>query len=202
MKIKRTVLALGLVLLSCAVYCAPAPGGELVPSRLDRVILVWDGRYHEVSITVVQGTGQLVFFVDGATPPPAPTPPVPPTPQPPTPFPPTPSVPPVPPGKLTTVVIIEESADRTPETARMLVDAKLLTWREMRKPAWHMVDKDVVDSTGKPPAKLRAYLDLAAKAKELPCLFLDSDSDGANGVLFSGSLPSSADKLMELLNAY
>ena len=203
MNIKRTALALCLVLLSCATYCVPTWCGELVPSRLERVLLVWDNRFYEVSITAVQGSGQLIFVVDGAQPSPAPVPnPTPnpqPTPTPPNPFP----QPPVPtPGKLATVVIVEESANRTQDCAKMLVDAKLLAWRETRKLAWHQIDKDVTDSTGKPPASLKTYLDLASKAKELPVLFLDSDSDGSNGVLFSGQLPSSVDKLIEVLNAH
>jgi hypothetical protein len=96
------------------------------------------------------------------------------------------------------VVIVEESGDRTPETAQMLADQRLLEWREIKRPQWHLLDQDVTDPTGQPPAKFKAYLDLA-KDKPLPQLILDSDSDGSNGVLYSGSLPASADKLIEVL---
>lgn len=159
-----------------------------IPQQSANVTIFRGGEWHLLGrANVVFFDGQVVIVCDTA-----PVPPIPPIPFPPT---------PVPPGKLATVVIIEESAERTPKTAAMLVDERLLTWRETRRPAWHLVDKDVLDPTGKPPAKFKAYLALA-KDKPLPVLVLDSDSDGSNGILYSGSLPVGADKLLEVLNGF
>ena len=191
MRLPLRCVACILALLGC--LCSVS-ASELQPTRHERCLVSWNGRYYEVTATIVQGTGQVLLVLEDSDPIPVPpTPPTPPTP----PVPPPPPVPPVP-GKVTTVVIVEETADRTPELTRLLSSKSVLELREQLRPNWYLLDKDVVDESGKPPTKLAAYLALAA-GQPLPHLVTDSDADGANGVLFSGPLPVDTAKLVEVL---
>lgn len=89
---------------------------------------------------------------------------------------PIPPPPPPPPGKGLTVIIIEESSDRTPEQYRVMMSP----WRAWMKGEGYLVrivDKDIVGPKGKPPPDLAAFL-TSARNKDLPHVYFVAD-DGS-----------------------
>jgi hypothetical protein len=100
--------------------------------------------------------------------------------------------PPPPPGRVSRVVIIEESGDRTPEVAAILTDPRLLPLRQAGKLL--VLDQDAADSTGQPAAELSQY-----DGQPLPRV-IGLDSSGVRSV--AGELPGSGDGLVELLKTW
>jgi len=99
--------------------------------------------------------------------------------------------PPPEPGKRW-IIIIEESSERTPQFASMLVDAQNV-WRGYVKSSGHQFrlwDKDVVPRDG------ASWRD---KAQGVPTLFI-ADTDGR--ILYQGDPPTSSAQMLALIKEY
>lgn len=96
-----------------------------------------------------------------------------------------------------TVLWIEESSQRTPSQAAAVIDAKIR--QTIQSAGWKLrvVDVDVVDETGKPPADLAGYLD-AARQAGVPRVFILQDGRE----LYAGAAPSSVSSFLDLLRRY
>jgi len=105
--------------------------------------------------------------------------------------------PPVP-DAATKCVVVYESQDLTPEQAAILASATLRSYLETSPYWWRIVDQDVTDRTGQPPAPLRPYLD-RARAKPLPWLML---ADPHDSITYEGQLPASDTALIALLRQH
>jgi len=129
--------------------------------------------------TAAQIVSVTLSVDDGSKPIP---PPIPPKPQPDDP------AKPAAPTKLY-IVVVEETADAAAASRGALIfDAALAARTTSQGHHWRIVDKDVIDKDGKPPADVARFLD-ASKGKVLPQLFLvNPDGD----TLFSGPLPKTA----------
>lgn len=115
--------------------------------------------------------------------------PLPPEPDPDDPAPPKPS------GPLT-ILVVEETADRTAQRAAMFANAELRARIAEKKHTWRLVDKDVIDKmTGLPPTDVAPWIARTAKTG-LPALFLFAP-DGT--IFYEGKLPETAPALVELL---
>lgn len=96
-----------------------------------------------------------------------------------------------------TVLWIEETSDRTPSQAAAVIDAQIRAALQAAKWSLRVVDKDVVDETGKPPADLAPYIE-SAKAAGLPRVFILQDVRE----LYAGAAPSSVSSFLDLLRRY
>jgi len=100
------------------------------------------------------------------------------------------------------LLIVEESQQRTPETAEILVSSELRTWLSQHKHLLRIVDPDAVDSSGNPPSVLDPYLAWrsaeANRSVTLPVSLLVR-SDGS--VYLGGPLPGSAAAVIDWVRA-
>lgn len=134
--------------------------------------------------------GRLIVEDFGWPPGPQPTPPNPePGPQP------QPEPQPVPGPKQ--VLWIEESSERTPSQAAAVVDKAVRDALAAARWTLRVVDVDVVDETGNPPADLAGYLD-AARQAGVPRVFILQDGRE----LYAGAAPSSVSSFVDLLRRY
>ena len=93
------------------------------------------------------------------------------------------------------VVVIEETARRTPEQAAVLADAGVA--RYVREKGWRVrvADRDARDSRRQAPADLKPYVE-RARGKRLPYLFV---VDAEGHARHEGPLPAGAAGLLEIL---
>jgi hypothetical protein len=96
-----------------------------------------------------------------------------------------------------TVLWIEESSARTPSQAAAVVDKAIRDALAAARWTLRVVDVDVVDETGKPPADLAGYLD-AARQAGVPRVFILQDGRE----LYAGAAPSSVSSFLDLLRRY
>ncbi len=98
------------------------------------------------------------------------------------------------------IVVVEETAERTPQQAAVLTNSGFRQWITTAGHDCRMIDKDVLTPTGSVPTDCAPYLDLA-KGQTLPRLFIvDGCSGDSQGkVLFAGDLPATADALKTLI---
>lgn len=135
---------------------------------------------------VISQPAEVTIVVEGVQP----LPPIPPDPKPPGPTPgPTPG--PVTPTKLF-VVIVEETADAVASRGVMLSDPTLAKRMAEKGHKFRVIDKDVQDSKGAPPADVKPLLD-RAKGKAYPQLYL---VDETGVIRFEGDLPKSPGELI------
>jgi hypothetical protein len=154
-------------------------------------------------VQVLEGFGLLnskaTFQVGPADPP---TPPVPPTP------PPTPQ-----PQKLTAVVI-EESSQRTPAQAGVILAPTIATWVQAGGHKWYVFDRDAENASQAPvcdsrgcrieqrsglDASFKPYFDVA-RGKPLPRLVIGVQGKGT--ILCDGPLPATAAETLALLKRF
>jgi len=157
---------------------------------------VIDGKNGPVAIVAALVQDRLVIeeFTWGGTPQPEPGPgpqPTPPNPEPG----PQPQPQPVPGPK--TVLWIEESSARTPSQAAAVVDKAIRNALVAARWTLRVVDVDVVDETGKPPADLAGYLD-AARQAGVPRVFILQDGRE----LYAGAAPADVSSFVDLLLRY
>lgn len=109
---------------------------------------------------------------------------------------------PVPVGKLF-VLIVTETKDQTPEQATVLNSKAARDLMAAKSWQWRIVDQDVVDESGKPPADIGKWVQQAktwaAAGNKLPCLMI-LDEQGA--VLSQGPLPATEAAYLELLKKF
>lgn len=172
---------------------APFDGGRScvfargVPGEY-RFVLVAGGPGTDGKLSVA--IAEKVLTVRGALPTPNPTPGPGPSPQP-------------TPGPVTTgkklAVILRESADQTPEMARMVVALRTGPTQQYVASKGHqllILDKDSKDENGQPPATLAKAMQ-ATQGKPLPQLVIIDQATGA--VLSAEPLGSNADYVVEAL---
>ncbi len=96
------------------------------------------------------------------------------------------------------VVIVEETADAA-STARgvMLLDPALSARMKEKGHHWRIVDQDVIDKDGKPPADVKRFLD-DAKGKALPQMYL-VDEEGETR--WSGPKPKTTFEILKSIQA-
>jgi len=134
---------------------------------------------------VISQPAEVTIVVEGVQP----LPPIPPGP---TPVPPGPTPPgPVSPTKLF-VVIVEETADAVASRGVMLSDPTLARRMAEKGHKFRVIDKDVADAKGNPPADVKPLLD-RAKGKAYPQLYL---VDETGVIRFEGDLPKSPGELI------
>jgi hypothetical protein len=109
---------------------------------------------------------------------------------------------PVPGGKLF-VLVVTETKDQTPEQAAVLGSKAAIDLMAAKSWQWRVVDKDVVDENGKPPADIGKWITQAktwaAAGNKLPCLLI-LDQQGA--VLSQGPLPATEAAYLEVLKKF
>ncbi|MBC7351430.1 MAG: hypothetical protein H5U08_03645 [Thermogutta sp.] len=96
-----------------------------------------------------------------------------------------------------TVLWIEESSARTPSQAAAVVDKAIRDALAAARWTLRVVDVDVVDETGKPPADLAGYLD-AARQAGVPRVFILQDGRE----LYAGAAPPDRSSFIALLRRY
>jgi len=96
-----------------------------------------------------------------------------------------------------TVLWIEESSARTPSQAAAVVDKAIRNALVAARWTLRVVDVDVVDETGKPPADLAGYLD-AARQAGVPRVFILQDGRE----LYAGAAPADVSSFVDLLLRY
>lgn len=106
---------------------------------------------------------------------------------------------PLPTEKLSFILLLEESEERTVQMGRILNSQKLLDWLKTKKLTLNVVDDDVKNPQNQVPEQLKPYLMLG---DQRPLLVLDSNKDGIDGVLFAGDFPLDVDNLIALLGKY
>ena len=112
---------------------------------------------------------------------------------------PTPPVDPVVTAKRVLLVLVEETGEAVATRGAMFADRKLADRIKAKATLWKVVDKDVVDASGKPPADMVPYLNLAA-GKKLPILFLlDLDT---RKLVYQGDAPMTAPAMLALLEKW
>ena len=135
-------------------------------------------------------TSKVVLTVAGDVEPPVP------------PDPPPPPIPPDPPPPIVVeqlhVIIVEESADRTPEQAKVLLSKAVRDYLTSVDGVLHIVDQDVTDGDGNMPSTVAGWIQ-RAKDKTLPWLFL-VDENGRE--VASQALPTTPETFLELLTKY
>lgn len=113
--------------------------------------------------------------------------------------PPNPDPKPEPPGPVTPtkfkIVIVEETEQAVAERGAFLASTTLAAYLREKGHSWRVVDKDVTDSSGKPPADIAKYIE-AAKGKTLAQVFL-IDSDGK--LRHQGNCNFKVSEMIELL---
>lgn len=104
---------------------------------------------------------------------------------------------PLPPSPITRawVVVVEETEDAAAERGRLLADRSIRDYLTTKGWKTRVVDKDVRDRDGNPPADVRPYLE-RSRGKKLPQLYI-VDQDG--GVRHEGALPLDPADLLSLL---
>ena len=109
---------------------------------------------------------------------------------------------PVPGGKLF-VLVVTETKDQTPEQATVLNSKAARDLMAAKSWQWRIVDQDVKDENGKPPADIGKWIEQAktwaAAGNKLPCLMI-LDEQGA--VLSQGPLPATEAAYLELLKKF
>jgi colicin import membrane protein len=170
-----------------------AGGSSLIVTVKDASQQVWrvedDGRI--IVAALVKGQLVLEDFQWRVSPGPEPKPEPEPEPQPePEPEPPVPDA-------SKTVIWIEESASRTPSQAAAIIDKQIR--QAIEKAGWRLrvVDQDIVDENGKPPAELAPYLESARQAG-LPRIFILADGKE----VFVGAGPKDSAEFLLLLRKF
>ncbi len=122
--------------------------------------------------------------------------PIPPIPVPPNPGP-GPQPGPLPPAPITRawVVVVEETEDAAAERGRLMADRAIRDYLGAKGWKVRVVDKDVRDRDGNPPADVRPYLE-RSKGKKLPQVYI-VDQDG--NVRHEGALPLDPSDLLAML---
>jgi len=109
---------------------------------------------------------------------------------------------PVPGGKLF-VLVVTETKDQTPEQATVLNSKAARDLMAAKGWQWRIVDQNVVDEHGQPPADISKWIEQAktwaAAGNKLPCLMI-LDSQGA--VLSQGPVPATEAAYLELLKKF
>ena len=113
---------------------------------------------------------------------------------------------PPPPGPLAEmwVIVVEETSQRTPEQAWVLLDPTVRQWMKANGHHLRIVDKDQTASDlaewiGRALAKNRKGDQTAPRADALPYLFVVDDS---GSVVFEGALPSGPIQMLELVKKW
>lgn len=154
---------------------------------------------HAATIVRVRAMAQALLDATG---PPAPAPPEPqpkpepkpaPKPEPPPQPKPQPSPTPASVGKLWVVVV--ETPAGAPARGQLFSDPALTAYMKIKGNHFRIIDQNVRDASGKTPADVAPYLALAA-GKTLPQAFV---VDPGGHLLYSGTLPQTADALVALL---
>ena len=113
-----------------------------------------------------------------------------------------PDPPPPPPPPVTEelwVMVIEESSQRTPEQAAVLVSRKVLDWfRSNEKRHWRLIDQDVVGESDEVPEDLAKWLKMA-EGQSLPRVFIINEN---GGLVDQMPLPATPETMIELLDQY
>jgi len=122
--------------------------------------------------------------------------PIPPIPVPPNPGP-GPQPGPLPPAPITRawVVVVEETGEAVGDRGRLLTDPGIRDYLHAKNWKTRVVDKDVRDKDGNPPADVRPYLE-RSKGKKLPQVYI-VDQDG--GVRHEGACPLDPAEFLTLL---
>jgi len=150
------------------------------------------GNYRLGVWAVIDGhlvASKVVLTVAGDVEPPVP--PVPPDPPPP--LPPPPIV-----VEQLHAIIVEESADRTPEQAKVVLSKAVRDYLTSVDGVLHIVDQDVTDGDGNTPTTVAGWIE-RAKDKTLPWLFLVAENGRE---VASQALPTTPEKFLELLTRY
>ena len=91
------------------------------------------------------------------------------------------------------LIIVEETAERTPEQARVLLDPTVRKWMEKNGHHFRTCDKD------QSAEDLQEWIHRALQAADLPRLFAVSES---GEVVFEGPLPHSPLEMLALVKKY
>lgn len=113
------------------------------------------------------------------------------------------SPPDTPTAKAFLVLIVEETAERTPELADLLLSAELRAAVTGLGHRWRVVDQHAIEWDGQPARVLGPWRELpalsAGQSRALPwVLFVSSDGR----VLYEGPLPRSAGEVVELVRRH
>lgn len=96
------------------------------------------------------------------------------------------------------VVVIEETADAVAERGLFFGSGPLAALMKAKGHKWRVVDKDVQDASGKPPADVARFLEVA-RGKAMPQLFLVTQQ---GQTAYAGDLPKTPADLISLLQKY
>ena len=110
-------------------------------------------------------------------------------------------IPPPPPPieeELWGFIIIEESADRTPQLAAILTSTEVFNYLESSGLNHKIADPDVTDESGKIPDDMKPYIE-DAKDEGMPMLFIMGTEGGE---FFRGPVPKTSKALIALLEKY
>lgn len=143
---------------------------------------------------IIGGSGKptiaSVTLEVGPSPTPLPVPPVPP---------PDPPIPPPLPGELE-IVVVEETADRTPQTALVLLG--LQEYLASRSLSYRLVDKDLKDGqTNLIPTWFERPRE-AALEKGLPCVVVGATLNGVFRVVVVEALPNTVDAAVAIIKRH
>lgn len=97
-------------------------------------------------------------------------------------------------GKLF-LVVIEETADAVAKRGAFFTDKALAEFMKTKGHKWRVVDKDVTDASGKPPADVARFIE-SARGRTLPQLFLVNEQ---GQTVLSLEMPAAPSLVLELL---
>lgn len=107
------------------------------------------------------------------------------------------------PGDKLFVLVVTETKDQTPEQATVLNSKAARDLMAAKSWQWRIVDQNVVDENGKPPADISKWIEQAkawaTAGNKWPCLMI-IDSQGA--VLSQGPLPATEAEYLALLKKF
>ena len=110
-----------------------------------------------------------------------------------------PPPPPPPPTDVLWVLVVEESSQRTPEQAAVLVSPKVRAWFAADEDRhWRLVDRDVLDEHGNVPEDLARWIKMA-EGLTLPRVFLINET---GGLVDQVPLPATPEAMLDLLKQY
>lgn len=97
------------------------------------------------------------------------------------------------------VVIVEETADAAANRGAMFGNSELNAYMQSKGHQWRIVDKDVRNVDGQPPADVKRFLDIA-KGKPYPSVYF-VDEKGKTRATTNLTPTDTADKLLGLLKS-